>query len=223
MKGYVYGWKRITDYQGRSTREEYFGFLLLHIIIITFIWRLDIFLNTIFFEKHGIITTAYQFIALFPIIALNARRLNDTNKGLVWIFLNLLPIIGNIWYFVLMLSPSTDRGYYPLEKQLPEAQEENRPQKIMLFFLSIQAIQVVYGYIVKKTIVSDRTIDFSFDYKVYEILQQYQIIASGLLFFSLVYVLEKKNHRIIGFIAAGIISVGPYFDLILTKLGYIFR
>lgn len=43
-------------------------------------------------------------------LAVSVRRLHDIGKGGGWIFISLVPLIGGIWYLVLMLLPSQPGG-----------------------------------------------------------------------------------------------------------------
>ncbi len=57
-------------------------------------------------------------ILLAPTLAVNVRRLHDIGKGGGWIFINLIPFIGGLWYLILMIKegePQANRfGEKPL-------------------------------------------------------------------------------------------------------------
>lgn len=219
MKGYIYAWKRGFDFAGRSTREEYFGFIITHAVIVGLLWQLDFFIGTIFLGKYGIITSAYQFVALTPILALNSRRLNDINRGMGWLLINLLPIIGNIIYIVKMLSPSTEKGYYPIEKQLPEAQEENRGQKILLFFLGANALITLWGATFREYANLSAMKGANRAFADYYLLQFHQLYTTTLLYFSLAYVLTNRKLRSWAFVFIVIFEVQKYLNLLLRYNG----
>ncbi len=52
----------------------------------------------------------YSLAVLLPSLAVSVRRLHDIGKGGGWIFINLVPVIGSIWYIILTVLPS-QRGY----------------------------------------------------------------------------------------------------------------
>lgn len=47
----------------------------------------------------------FSLINLVPLLAVTWRRLHDTGRGGGWFFIGLIPIIGNIWLFILLLLP----------------------------------------------------------------------------------------------------------------------
>ncbi|GAB1855865.1 hypothetical protein MHTCC0001_07000 [Flavobacteriaceae bacterium MHTCC 0001] len=47
---------------------------------------------------------------LIPWLAVNVRRLHDSGKSGGYLFINLIPLIGRIWYLVLMCSEG-DNGF----------------------------------------------------------------------------------------------------------------
>lgn len=54
----------------------------------------------------GIIIGAWGLFNLLPQLGVAVRRLHDTGRGGGWIFINLVPFIGTIWFVVLMILPS---------------------------------------------------------------------------------------------------------------------
>lgn len=58
------------------------------------------------FTFWNIILYSWYLINLIPGLALTVRRLHDTNRGGGWIFIGLVPLIGEIWLLILLLLPS---------------------------------------------------------------------------------------------------------------------
>ena len=109
ISAYKTFWTRAFDFKGRSTRSEYWWAYLANFIIIFLLAifvgisvaineTLGLFLNLIY-----ILFTLGQFI---PSISIFIRRVRDMGKGWQWIFINLIPIVGAIWYLVLLCQPS---------------------------------------------------------------------------------------------------------------------
>ena len=48
----------------------------------------------------------YIFAALIPGLSLAIRRVNDAGKSWTWIFINLIPLLGAIWFLVILCQPS---------------------------------------------------------------------------------------------------------------------
>lgn len=93
-------YRRYTDFDGRSTRAEYW-----YVALYTFVASLILGLISRWFEG------AFSLINLVPSIALSIRRMHDINKSGWWVLLNLVPIIGWIWFIVLAATPSKEPGY----------------------------------------------------------------------------------------------------------------
>ena len=43
---------------------------------------------------------------VIPNLSMQIRRVRDMGKGWQWIFINLIPIIGGIWFIVLLCQPT---------------------------------------------------------------------------------------------------------------------
>ena len=55
------------------------------------------------------LTILYSLVCLafvLPSLGVTVRRLHDIGKGGGWIFITLVPLIGFIWFLVLMVLPS---------------------------------------------------------------------------------------------------------------------
>jgi len=59
-------------------------------------------------EVYVIVVIAVSALLLVPWIAVGVRRMHDIGKSGWWLFINLVPFIGGIWYFVLTLFPSQE-------------------------------------------------------------------------------------------------------------------
>lgn len=84
-----------NNFSGRATRQEYWMFFLFNMIfgIILFV-----------FDTSMILYFIYIFGVLIPGLAVATRRLHDIGKSGWWIFINFVPIIGGIWFFILMCT-----------------------------------------------------------------------------------------------------------------------
>lgn len=96
-------------FSGRASRSEYWYFALFQFIV----GILFSILGTIFTNSQGqpsvwisILSGLWCLLTILPSLAVSVRRLHDSGRGGGWIFINFVPVIGSIWYFVLMLLPS---------------------------------------------------------------------------------------------------------------------
>lgn len=93
--------KKYAVFDGRSTRKEYWLFVLLYIILIIVFNVLDVLLSS------SIFVVLVPLALLIPQLAVIVRRLHDINCSGWWILLALVPILGSIILFVMMLIDGT--------------------------------------------------------------------------------------------------------------------
>ncbi len=108
-----------ANFSGRARRQEYWMFVLFQILIFFFLAFLSnlfeefkIFGSDVFLTILGI----YALATLIPWLAVNVRRLHDTGKSGGYLFINFIPIVGRIWYIVLMAT----NGDNSLNKYSPD-------------------------------------------------------------------------------------------------------
>ena len=94
-------WLKATDFKGTTTRTEWWCVQLANLII-SFL-TIPIFLRTFGFNVYGI-------ICILPQLAIDIRRLKDFGKDWKWIFINLLPILGWILWFIWLGFGKTGDG-----------------------------------------------------------------------------------------------------------------
>jgi uncharacterized membrane protein YhaH (DUF805 family) len=115
MNWYIGVLKKYFVFNGRARRKEYWMFVLFYIIFGAVAAVLDNLLGTtmesnvggqIIKSPVGYITNLYSLAMLIPSLAVSVRRLHDTSRTGWWILINLIPIIGQIWYLILMVLDS---------------------------------------------------------------------------------------------------------------------
>lgn len=84
-----------NNFSGRATRQEYWMFFLFNMIFAIILFVLD---------PSMILYFIYAFMIFIPGLAVATRRLHDIGKSGWWIFINIVPIIGGIWFFILMCT-----------------------------------------------------------------------------------------------------------------------
>lgn len=103
---YTEFWKKYADFQTRTTRKEYWYFVLANIIAVIILQIIDTLLATIgiciptYSGYYGILSSIYSLAALIPSFAIVWRRLHDINKSGVNYLWVLLPLIG--WIILLV-------------------------------------------------------------------------------------------------------------------------
>ncbi|KAB2814753.1 DUF805 domain-containing protein [Phaeocystidibacter luteus] len=111
MNVYVRIMTRYAEFDGRLRRRDYWIFVLITFAIMLVTSLLgNLFLN----ERQAMIPLALVALVHFiPLIAVDIRRLHDQGKSGAWWFIRFIPLIGGIWFLVLMLTEGdTGRNEY---------------------------------------------------------------------------------------------------------------
>jgi len=120
MNLYWSTFKKYIELSGRATRKEYWTFVLINIvlgIVLSIIGRL--------IGLHDMLANIFHIVIFCPGIAVSIRRLHDIGKS-SWILLILLiPIIGWIWFIILLFldSQSGENKYGPNPKGIAAPQK----------------------------------------------------------------------------------------------------
>lgn len=114
MHWYLTVLKKYAVFSGRAQRAEYWYFVLFNVIISI---ALNI-VGSILGDDNGVLGTLYTLAVLIPCLAVSVRRLHDTGRSGWMLLIGLIPIIGTIWLFVLMVLDSNpgDNKYGPNPK-----------------------------------------------------------------------------------------------------------
>jgi len=104
-----------VNFSGRAGRREYWYFLLFNSI---FGLAVEKTANALAFKTDDsewrvilwhcflLFCSIYSLAAMLRVLALTARRLHDVGKSGWFLLLLLIPIIGAIWLFVLLVTDS---------------------------------------------------------------------------------------------------------------------
>ena len=100
MEYYVLALKKYAEFEGRSTRTEYWMFFLVHLLI-----TIGLSIITGFIGLQ-ILVTLYGLALLIPALAAGARRLRDAGFTPWLLLIGLIPVIGWIALIVLLAQPT---------------------------------------------------------------------------------------------------------------------
>jgi len=107
-------WQNYVNFSDRTTRRGYW-MAVLFIFIATIIASIVssiipigpvIDLGMGVESRIGIIYILWCLALIVPSLAMSVRRLRDIGKHWGWLFINLVPLIGGIWYLILVCKPS---------------------------------------------------------------------------------------------------------------------
>ena len=124
MNWYLAVLKKYAEFNGRARRTEYWMFVLFNIIFALAAMLIDNVLGLTFGAfPYGFLYVTYVLVTLIPALAVSVRRLHDVGKRGWMILVVLIPIVGGIWLFVLMLmdSQAGNNEYGPNPKEVAAA------------------------------------------------------------------------------------------------------
>lgn len=113
MNLYLQAIRKFGRFKGRASQKEFWSFAVIHLIFLTLTWITDLALGTNFLLtiKHTTISLPFGYIALVyalatitPSLSLTVRRLHDIDKSGWNLLFALIPIIGVLWFFDMMLT-----------------------------------------------------------------------------------------------------------------------
>ena len=120
LKSYITAWKKPFDFQGKSTRKEYWYFVILNSIVLFISYLL--FLSAIAFTQIGdsVFSVAISiplyliasiglllfFGSIWIALPLTVRRIRDVGMSWKWIFLVSLPYLGSLFVLIFLTRPS---------------------------------------------------------------------------------------------------------------------
>ena len=112
MDWFTLALKKFAVFNGRSRRREYWMFFLFCGIVIFFATILDNAYGITFkvAEENSGFGPIYLFSSLvlfIPTLAVSVRRLHDIDKSGLFVFVIIIPLIGAIWFLVMMITEGT--------------------------------------------------------------------------------------------------------------------
>ena len=129
IQSFLLAWKNAFVFTGRTSRKDFWFYQLASIILsITLNITQNLFVNlqyaslpsdslvndfsllsvifAVFSQIILIISFFYLLGSLIVGLSIQVRRLNDISKKWVWIFIQIIPILGSIYFIYLMCQPS---------------------------------------------------------------------------------------------------------------------
>lgn len=105
---------KYAQFKGRADKAEFWQYVLVYFLIgIAFTLLMNIFGGIKILRGLFMILNIVVMLALLiPSLAVSVRRMHDIGKAGGWILINLIPLIGFIWFIVLAVQdsePGTNR------------------------------------------------------------------------------------------------------------------
>lgn len=121
MSWFLMAIKKYAQFDGRSQRSEYWFFALFYILFAIVATLIDVGIGSYDPQTGFGLLSAILAIGLFiPSLSVSVRRLHDTDRSGWWLLICLIPLIGAIWFLVLMVFDSTpgNNRFGPNPKEL---------------------------------------------------------------------------------------------------------
>ena len=121
MKYYVDEvFNKYAEFSGRARRSEYWYFILFNVLVGIALGIID---SVLFGHRMNVFSSLYNLFVFVPSLAVAVRRLHDIGKSGWWWLIMLIPIIGWIWFIILMATDSVPgkNQYGPYPKEVKEA------------------------------------------------------------------------------------------------------
>jgi len=100
--------KKYAVFDGRARRKEYWFFYLFYLIIFVVLIFLDGMTGSLIETAGvGMLSGIFVLAMIIPGLAVSVRRLHDTDRSGWWILISLIPLIGGIWFLILMVLDGT--------------------------------------------------------------------------------------------------------------------
>ena len=109
-----------ANFSGRSSRSEFWWFYLGCVLLMIILPILTGVIGALFSKGYGGSLGALiglgmaEILILLPLIAVSVRRLHDTGHSGWWYFIVFIPLVGQIWFLILMLKESDEKNEYGL-------------------------------------------------------------------------------------------------------------
>ena len=126
IQSFLLAWKNAFVFKGKTSRKDFWFFqlasfilllilniaqnLLVNLQYVSFASDYSL-LSTIFavISQTISIVSFFYFVGNFIVgLSISVRRLNDISKKWAWIFIQIIPILGSIYFIYLMCQPSFD-------------------------------------------------------------------------------------------------------------------
>ena len=91
-------WTQAFDFEGRTSRIDYWKIVLVNLIIDGVLAKVSP--SAVYF--------VFAVASISPGLAMNIRRIRDTGRSWQWIFISLIPFVGVLWLLWIELQPSAD-------------------------------------------------------------------------------------------------------------------
>jgi uncharacterized membrane protein YhaH (DUF805 family) len=109
MGAYTNAMRRYFDFSGRTSRSQFWLYILFYVIIVIIAMLIDVYAFGAMERGTpvGILTGIVLLVHIIPSLSAQIRRLHDSDRSGWWWFISFVPAIGGIWLLVLFCFAGT--------------------------------------------------------------------------------------------------------------------
>jgi uncharacterized membrane protein YhaH (DUF805 family) len=151
MKWFIKVLSQYADFSGRARRKEYWMFVLFYMIFGFVAIIIDSVIMVLLELKQPILacTGVYYVAMILPTLALTVRRLHDTGRNGWWIFITMIPLVGGIWFLVLLVEESQyDNNRYGTNPKISPQKPDEKARLTSVAVTMIVASIVMLLYVI---------------------------------------------------------------------------
>ena len=107
-----------TVFHGRAHRREFWMFMLVNIILLGVLTVLD---RIVGWQRISVFSLIYALLVFLPSLAVQSRRLHDTDRTAKWLWLWCVPVLGWLMLLAFWSQQSTpeENRFGPEPKAFP--------------------------------------------------------------------------------------------------------
>ncbi len=111
MRWYLRSVREYAKFNGRASRGEYWMFVLYDVILLLIALVTDNSLNLVFDDMpFGFISVFYFSSVFIPRLSVLVRRLHDSDKSGLMVFVLFIPLVGWVWLLAMALADGIKAG-----------------------------------------------------------------------------------------------------------------
>ena len=103
---YLDAWRKYHSFSGRATRKDYWGFILINLLVGFVIGIVEGILGM----DDGFISSLYSLAVICPNLALGARRLHDVDRSGWWQLAIVVPLLCFYPLYLLWIKPGKNEA-----------------------------------------------------------------------------------------------------------------
>ena len=127
LSAYIKMWKNFADFNGRATRQEFWGASVLDCAVQMlgcFIFIPIMFIDRdIYMAATYVACSIYFFASLLPVLAVSVRRLHDVGQSGLVILISFIPFVGELVLLIFYcLDSQRGTNKYGESEKYPDKQ-----------------------------------------------------------------------------------------------------